>query len=655
MAHANICKLNHEVCKTGKYVCCKRGFSDAIQPPKCASLQHWQFAPRHQLLLERFPVDKERRNYVREVKKAIFSAVKPTPLKGTVVLAAFSNDALTEVLDMSPAIRFTDEFTAFVSGGQVLQGSTPLSHRYGGHQFGVWADQLGDGRAHMLGDTNVAAIVAAIFSTNVADIVAAIFSTNVADIVAAIFSTNVAAIVAAIFSTNVADIVAAIFSTNVADIVAAIFSGHCAAIFNTNVADIVAAIFNTNVADIVAAIFSTNVADIVAAIFNTNVADIVAAIFNTNVADIVAAIFNTNVADIVAAIFNTNVADIVAAIFNTNVADIVAAIFNTNVADIVAAIFNTNVADIVAAIFNTNVADIVAAIFNTNVADIVAAIFNTNVADIVAAIFNTNVADIVAAIFNTNVADIVAAIFNTNVADIVAAIFNTNVADIVAAIFNTNVADIVAAIFQYKRIPTSRAATLVVSSERVWRDQFYTGHRQAEPTAVVLRLAKSWFRIGSLEILARNDENDLLKSLADFVIEHHFQSISLTDPDRYLAFYSEIVTETAELVARWQAVGFTHGVCNTDNFSLLSITIDYGPFRFMDDYAPHMVPNTSDDEHRYSYERQPGAGRYNLDMLRRALEPSSCPINGNTWTSCCADMTSSTTGNVYSSFGRSWA
>ena len=164
-----------------------------------------------------------------------------------------------------------------------------------------------------------------------------------------------------------------------------------------------------------------------------------------------------------------------------------------------------------------------------------------------------------------------------------------------------------------------------MSSERVWRDQFYTGHRQAEPTAVVLRLAKSWFRIGSLEILARNDENDLLKSLADFVIEHHFQSISLTDPDRYLAFYSEIVTETAELVARWQAVGFTHGVCNTDNFSLLSITIDYGPFRFMDDYAPHMVPNTSDDEHRYSYERQPGAGRYNLDMLRRALEPLVLP------------------------------
>ena len=151
MAHANICKLNHEVCKTGKSVCCIRGFSDAIQPSKCASLQHWQFAPR-QLLLERFPVDKEQGNYVREVKRAIFSEVKPTPLKGTLVLAAFSDDALTEILDMSPTIRFTDEFIAFVSGGHVIQGSTPLSHRYGGHQFGVWADQLGDGRAHMLGE-----------------------------------------------------------------------------------------------------------------------------------------------------------------------------------------------------------------------------------------------------------------------------------------------------------------------------------------------------------------------------------------------------------------------------------------------------------------------------------------------------------------------
>ena len=175
--------------------------------------------------------------------------------------------------------------------------------------------------------------------------------------------------------------------------------------------------------------------------------------------------------------------------------------------------------------------------------------------------------------------------------------------------------------FVFVGIPTSRAASLVVSSERVLRDQFYNGRRQTEPTAVVLRLARSWFRFGSLEILARSGEIDLLEKLTDFVIEHHFPTISLTDPDRYLSFYNDVVSQTAELVARWQSVGFAHGVCNTDNFSLLSITIDYGPFRFMDEYNPYMVPNSSDDEHRYSYGRQPDAGRYNLEMLREALSP----------------------------------
>ena len=142
---------------------------------------------------------------------------------------------------------------------------------------------------------------------------------------------------------------------------------------------------------------------------------------------------------------------------------------------------------------------------------------------------------------------------------------------------------------------------------------------------MVLRLAKSWFRIGSFEILSKNGEIDLLADLADFVIEQHFPSISPTDPDRYLSLYNEVVTGTAELIARWQSVGFAHGVCNTDNFSLISITIDYGPFRFMDEYDPNMVPNTSDDEHRYSYRRQPNAGRYNLDRLREAMLPLMQP------------------------------
>ncbi|XP_063396227.1 protein adenylyltransferase SelO, mitochondrial-like [Mytilus trossulus] len=173
----------------------------------------------------------------------------------------------------------------------------------------------------------------------------------------------------------------------------------------------------------------------------------------------------------------------------------------------------------------------------------------------------------------------------------------------------------------YLGIPTSRAASLLVSDDPVVRDMFYDGHRRTERGAIVLRLAESWFRIGSLEILADSKEFELLKNLTDFVISHYFKTINVTSADRYLEFLSTVVEETANMIVLWQSVGFTHGVCNTDNFSLLSITIDYGPFGFMEDYNPDFVPNTSDDEGRYSYEKQPDVGFFNLNKLRAALEP----------------------------------
>lgn len=160
-----------------------------------------------------------------------------------------------------------------------------------------------------------------------------------------------------------------------------------------------------------------------------------------------------------------------------------------------------------------------------------------------------------------------------------------------------------------------------MSDDPVIRDQFYNGNIRTERAAVVLRLAPSWFRIGSLEILVKNKELELLQQLLDFVIKNHFPLIDITDKDRYLALYSTIVLQTAQLVAQWQSVGFTHGVCNTDNFSLLSITIDYGPFGFMEEYNPRFVPNTSDDEGRYSYENQPDVGNFNLEKLGDALKP----------------------------------
>ena len=173
-------------------------------------------------------------------------------------------------------------------------------------------------------------------------------------------------------------------------------------------------------------------------------------------------------------------------------------------------------------------------------------------------------------------------------------------------------------------IPTSRAASLVISSDTAWRDQFYNGNARQEPTAIVLRLAPSWFRIGSLEILHYRKEVDLLQQTVDFVISQYFPDLTLlyVNPSaRYAAFFATVVNQTAHMIAHWQSVGFTHGVCNTDNFSLLSLTIDYGPFGFMDQYDPNFVPNTSDDEGMYRYQYQPSVGYYNLVKLQEAMKP----------------------------------
>uniref|UniRef100_A0A8C1Q3A6 Selenoprotein O n=1 Tax=Cyprinus carpio TaxID=7962 RepID=A0A8C1Q3A6_CYPCA len=169
-------------------------------------------------------------------------------------------------------------------------------------------------------------------------------------------------------------------------------------------------------------------------------------------------------------------------------------------------------------------------------------------------------------------------------------------------------------------VPTSRALSLVVSEEPVWRDLFYNGNVIKERGAVVLRLARSWFRIGSLEILTRTGELDVLRTLLDFIIEEYFKSIAMNDPDKYVVFFSRVVNETAHLIAHWMSVGFAHGVCNTDNFSLLSITIDYGPFGFMESYDPNFVPNTSDDEGRYSIGAQANVGLFNLQKLLELME-----------------------------------
>ncbi|KAM4792981.1 protein adenylyltransferase SelO-like isoform 2-T4 [Cyanocitta cristata] len=321
-------------------------------------------------LLDPFPVDVIQENYVRNVRNCIFSIVYPTPFKSRVRLVAVSKDVLENILDLDISVKGSSDFLEFVSGAKVIFGSVPLAHRYGGHQFGSWAGQLGDGRAHLIG----------------------------------------------------------VYTNRHGERWELQLKGSGKTPYSRNGDG--------------------------------------------------------------------------------------------------------------------------------------------------------------------------------------------------RAVLRSSVREFLCSeAMHYLGIPTSRAASLIVSDDDVWRDQFYNGNIKKERGAIVLRLARSWFRIGSLEILTHSGELDLLRRLLDFIIQEHFPSIAMNDSNRYLEFFSTVVSETANLIAMWMSVGFAHGVCNTDNFSLLSITIDYGPFGFMDSYDPNFVPNTSDDERKYKIGNQASVGLFNLSKLLQALKP----------------------------------
>ncbi|XP_045521889.1 protein adenylyltransferase SelO, mitochondrial-like [Pieris brassicae] len=174
-------------------------------------------------------------------------------------------------------------------------------------------------------------------------------------------------------------------------------------------------------------------------------------------------------------------------------------------------------------------------------------------------------------------------------------------------------------------IPTTRSAGLVVSDETVVRDVYYTGSPKREKAAVLLRLSPSWFRFGSLEILSRNGEIPVLKQLLDFVIKEYFPDIQLTDENRFIRLFSVIAHRTLALAAKWQGFGFTHGLLNTDNMSLLGLTMDYGPFGFVDSYDGGFVANCSDGEGRYALSKQPDVVVWNVGQLANAIKPLLSP------------------------------
>src|SRR5881296_724297 len=162
-------------------------------------------------------------------------------------------------------------------------------------------------------------------------------------------------------------------------------------------------------------------------------------------------------------------------------------------------------------------------------------------------------------------------------------------------------------------IPTTRALCVVGSEEEVLREQVETG-------ATLLRLAPSHVRFGHFEFFYWRRQFDHLKTLADYVLAQHFPEL-MGRPDAYARFYHEAAVRTARLIAEWQAVGFAHGVMNSDNMSVLGMTLDYGPFGFLDDYNPGFICNHSDRGGRYAFHRQPDIGKWNLHALAQALLP----------------------------------
>lgn len=156
-------------------------------------------------------------------------------------------------------------------------------------------------------------------------------------------------------------------------------------------------------------------------------------------------------------------------------------------------------------------------------------------------------------------------------------------------------------------IPTTRALSIVGSKEPVYRETVESG-------AIMARVAESHIRFGHFEYWFHQNKLDELNALADYCIEKFYPDALSTD-NPHLFMFEQIVTRTATLIAQWQAYGFAHGVMNTDNMSILGLTIDYGPFGFLDDYNPSFICNHSDNSGRYAFDQQPSIGLWNLNAL----------------------------------------
>ncbi|HKP62137.1 MAG TPA: YdiU family protein [Polyangiales bacterium] len=168
-------------------------------------------------------------------------------------------------------------------------------------------------------------------------------------------------------------------------------------------------------------------------------------------------------------------------------------------------------------------------------------------------------------------------------------------------------------------VPTTRALSLVTTGEPVMRDMFYDGRPAYEPGAVVCRVAPSFLRFGNFEILAARNDQQTLRALADYTLQTLYPELG---PGAYLRWLEEVCRRTVTMIVHWMRVGFVHGVMNTDNMSVLGLTIDYGPYGWLEDYDPSWTPNTTDAHgRRYRFGHQPNVAIWNLSRFASALLP----------------------------------
>lgn len=171
-------------------------------------------------------------------------------------------------------------------------------------------------------------------------------------------------------------------------------------------------------------------------------------------------------------------------------------------------------------------------------------------------------------------------------------------------------------------VPTTRAMSLVLTGDQVLRDMLYDGHPEYEQGAIVSRVAPSFVRFGNFELFAARQDHDNLKRLTDYIVKEFYPDLGTPSKKVYIEFFRKVMNNTLDMIIHWQRVGFVHGVMNTDNMSILGLTIDYGPYGWLEGFDFGWTPNTTDKQNkRYRYGNQPNIALWNLLQLANALYP----------------------------------